>query len=63
MNFTATTGIRPRSVRAASYSLSGQVGGREDGSAEPYLAAQIQLAFDNPGTVLAAGERSATAST
>lgn len=34
--------------------ISGQVGSREDGSPEPDLAAQIRLAFDNLGTVLAA---------
>ena len=37
-----------------SYSLSGQVGSGEDGSPEPDLVAQIQLASDNLGTVLAA---------
>lgn len=35
--------------------VSGQVGAREDGSAEPDLAAQVQLAFDNLNATLAAG--------
>ena len=34
--------------------VSGQVGAREDGSPEPDLAAQVQLAFDNLNAVLAA---------
>ena len=34
--------------------VSGQVGSRADGSPEPDLAAQIRLAFDNLGAVLAA---------
>ncbi len=33
--------------------VSGQVGSREDGSPEPNLAAQIRIAFDNLGAVLA----------
>ncbi len=34
--------------------VSGQVGGREDGSPEPDFAKQVQLAFDNLGEVLKA---------
>lgn len=34
--------------------VSGQVGSREDGSAEPIFAQQVQLAFDNLGAVLKA---------
>ncbi|UHS60156.1 RidA family protein [Agrobacterium vaccinii] len=34
--------------------VSGQVGSREDGSAEPDFAKQVQLAFDNLKAVLAA---------
>lgn len=34
--------------------VSGQVGAREDGSPEPDLAAQVQLAYDNLSAVLAA---------
>ncbi len=34
--------------------VSGQVGARPDGSPEPDLAAQVQLAFDNLNAVLAA---------
>lgn len=34
--------------------VSGQVGAREDGSPEPDLARQVQLAFDNLNDVLAA---------
>lgn len=34
--------------------VSGQVGSREDGSPEPDFAAQVQLAFDNLKSVLAA---------
>ncbi|MDF0748615.1 RidA family protein [Marinobacter sp. 71-i] len=34
--------------------VSGQVGSREDGSPEPDFAAQVQLAFDNLRSVLAA---------
>lgn len=34
--------------------VSGQVGSRADGSPEPDIEAQIRLAFDNLGTVLAA---------
>lgn len=34
--------------------VSGQVGSREDGSPEPDLAAQVQLAFDNLKAVLKA---------
>ena len=34
--------------------VSGQVGAREDGSPEPDLATQVQLAFDNLNAVLAA---------
>ena len=34
--------------------VSGQVGAREDGSPEPDLGAQVQLAFDNLNAVLAA---------
>ncbi|CAO3380145.1 RidA family protein [Azospirillum argentinense] len=34
--------------------VSGQVGGREDGSPEPDFAKQVQLAFDNLRAVLAA---------
>ena len=34
--------------------VSGQVGSREDGSPEPNLAAQVQLAFDNLSGVLGA---------
>lgn len=34
--------------------VSGQVGAREDGSPEPDLAAQVQLAFDNLNATLAA---------
>jgi enamine deaminase RidA (YjgF/YER057c/UK114 family) len=34
--------------------VSGQVGGREDGSPEPDYAAQVQLAFDNLSAVLKA---------
>ncbi|OAZ91418.1 RidA family protein [Halomonas sp. G11] len=34
--------------------VSGQVGSREDGSPEPDFAAQVQLAFDNLQSVLAA---------
>ena len=36
--------------------VSGQVGARPDGSPEPDLAAQVQLAFDNLDTVLAAAD-------
>ena len=34
--------------------VSGQVGSRPDGSPEPDLRAQVQLAFDNLGAILAA---------
>lgn len=34
--------------------VSGQVGGREDGSPEPDFAKQVRLAFDNLGEVLRA---------
>jgi enamine deaminase RidA (YjgF/YER057c/UK114 family) len=34
--------------------VSGQVGARADGSPEPDLAAQVQLAFDNLNAILAA---------
>lgn len=34
--------------------VSGQVGSRADGSPEPDFAAQVQLAFDNLGSVLEA---------
>lgn len=34
--------------------VSGQVGAREDGSPEPELSAQVQLAFDNLNAILAA---------
>ncbi|QWT19487.1 RidA family protein [Bacillus sp. NP157] len=34
--------------------VSGQVGSREDGSAEPDFGKQVQLAFDNLNAVLAA---------
>ena len=34
--------------------VSGQVGSREDGSPEPDFARQVQLAFDNLASVLAA---------
>jgi len=34
--------------------VSGQVGARQDGSAEPDLAAQVQLAFDNLNGILEA---------
>ena len=35
--------------------ISGQVGSREDGSPEPVLEKQVQLAFDNLAAVLKAG--------
>ncbi|BBC99272.1 MULTISPECIES: RidA family protein [Sphingobium] len=34
--------------------VSGQVGARQDGSPEPDLAAQVQLAFDNLNAILSA---------
>jgi enamine deaminase RidA (YjgF/YER057c/UK114 family) len=34
--------------------VSGQVGAREDGTPEPDLAAQVQLAFDNLNAILGA---------
>ncbi len=40
--------------------VSGQVGAREDGSPEPDLARQVQLAFDNLNDVLAAAGASFT---
>jgi len=36
--------------------VSGQVGSREDGSAEPDLEAQARLAFDNLNAILAAAD-------
>jgi enamine deaminase RidA (YjgF/YER057c/UK114 family) len=38
--------------------VSGQVGAREDGSPEPDLATQVQLAYDNLNAVLEAAEAS-----
>lgn len=40
--------------------VAGQVGARADGSPEPDLAAQVQLAFDNLNAVLAAAGASFT---
>lgn len=40
-------------IRANGLFVSGQVGSRKDGSAEPDLAAQVRLAFANLNAILA----------
>lgn len=47
-------GYSPAIVSGDLLFVSGMVGARQDGSAEPDLGAQVQLAFDNLQGVLAA---------